>query len=249
MVRFTGNASGGNVFDQWTKRPVIFYQRENEDCFSPISDDTTAAELFEGGHDVWIVCHRGDDRDGAVEVNPNALSEENFWNFDIEDVGREDIPAIVEKVMTTRLAEGSPCMKAGIVTGGLRTSEVLAAAVAYPNSFDDYVSNVIGVAPCITSKAEQYPGFFSRRLGANKQEYRHLEALEETHRMLQSLDLEGVEALCAAYPEACYDYCEFFPTQCESFCTEFPDFCRPESVEDFADFVRDMKTLGYYALF
>ena len=55
--------------------------------------------------------------------------------------------------------------------------------------------------------------------------------------------------MCTAHPEACYDYCDYFPDECESFRKEFPDFARPESVNDFADFVTGMKSLGYYALF
>ena len=54
-----------------------------------------ATDLFEAGHDVWIVCNRGESLEGELDINPNVVGEEDFWNFDIEDVGREDIPAII----------------------------------------------------------------------------------------------------------------------------------------------------------
>ena len=82
MVRFIGDALGDDVTDQWTRQPVLFYQDKNDynGCFSWITQDTMAAQLFDLGYDVYIGCRRGN---SISDDNPNSLDEETYWDFDI----------------------------------------------------------------------------------------------------------------------------------------------------------------------
>lgn len=75
-------------------------------------------------------------------------------------------------------------------------------------------------------------------------------AAEKVGRALHNASFwEDVGDLCVSYPDACFDYCDFFPNDCDTFCHFYPEFCRPEKVDDFLDFIRAMKSQGYYALF
>jgi len=232
MVRLIGDANGDDVDVQWTKSPVLFYQRGDRPCFTWLTEDTTASELFVAGHDVYIACRRGQD---ISSENPNDLSEEDYWNFDIEDVGRDDVSGIVEAINQIRTDESRPCAKTTIVTGGLSNNEVLAAAVSFPNDFSNFVSGVIGVNSCVVPFIEDE----STPEGEEPPESNF--EPNETYWM-------GVEILCNDFPEACYDYQYFFPQQAEEFCERFPDFCRPRRVDDFADFIQNWTDLGYWAL-
>ena len=143
---------------------------------------------------------------------------------------------MLSKITQTRNNGSLACTKIAVVTADQSIQDVLAAAAAFPNDFDSFVSNVIGNAPCISSNLDQV-GEPSRRM------------LEEESSGPSEEYWTGVGALCDAFPEACFDYCDFFPYFCEEFCVRFPDFCRPAWVDAADTAVADMKSLGYYAIF
>jgi len=235
MVRFVGDSAGDEITDQWTKQPVMFYQDalSLEGCFDPIVGDTLAASLFEAGYDVFIACRRGQGIEAGS--NPNSLSDEDFFDFTTQEVGEEDIKSFMEKINGVRNDGALACKQTAIITGQLSVQEVLSAAVAYPTDFNTFVSNVLTRAPCLDTNLDT--------VGESP-----LRALTSTD-VPDELYWSGVESLCEAYPDACYDYCDIFPDFCDEFCIRFPQFCRPDWVDDFEQALNDLRSLGYYALY
>ena len=80
MIRFTGDSTGAELSNQWTKGPVLFLHDELESCLSWITDDQSAYQLFQAGHDVYLGCRRGTI---GSDSNVNAVSEEDFWSGSI----------------------------------------------------------------------------------------------------------------------------------------------------------------------
>lgn len=80
MVRFTGDSAGDQLSNQWTKGPVLFLHDELETCLSWITDDQSAYQLFQAGHDVYLGGRRGSI---GSDSNVNAVSEEDFWSGSI----------------------------------------------------------------------------------------------------------------------------------------------------------------------
>ena len=98
MLRFTGDSAGDEVTNQWTRGPVLFVHDDYESCVDLISQDQSAYQLFLSGFDVFIHCRRGSPG-SDVDLN---VDEEAFWNYNIEDVGKEDITNQVSTIIAGR---------------------------------------------------------------------------------------------------------------------------------------------------
>jgi len=149
---------------------------------------------------------------------------------------------MISSILSARFAASEDCEKVSIVAKGLGVSEALAAAAAFPVDFDKNVASVETITPCLVNDLADFEAD-ARRLAAENFK-RSLDAAE-----CAPTFWTDVGTLCASYPDVCFDYCDFFPSDCDEFCDNYPEFCRPEEVDDFLDFIRAMKSQGYYALF
>lgn len=99
MIRFIGDGEGNAIPDQNTRRPVLFLHSNKDSCLDWITGFTIPEDLFLEGYDVYVGCRRGT---FLSDANDNNLSEEDYWDFVTEDVGNEDVTAMIQKVIEVR---------------------------------------------------------------------------------------------------------------------------------------------------
>lgn len=58
--------------------------------------------LYEKGHDVWILNKR---TTMGTSHSTYVATDEEFWNFTMDDIANHDIPAAVEEIMKYRMYE------------------------------------------------------------------------------------------------------------------------------------------------
>ena len=107
MFRITGKTKRKTVPNQWSKGVVLLLHGFTGDAYTWFKRrDTSQAflpsQLFYRGYDVWIgnirgtrysITHRSLDRDAS-----NA-QERAFFDYELTDVAKNDIPAMVERIM------------------------------------------------------------------------------------------------------------------------------------------------------
>ena len=69
--------------------------------------DTLPTQLFEAGYDVWIAVPRGEPMSRAnTTLDPDSSDPDTgaaaYWNFGVDDIAKEDIPAMINEVLTVR---------------------------------------------------------------------------------------------------------------------------------------------------
>lgn len=58
--------------------------------------------LADAGYDVWLVNARGTEPSRAhVRLNPNGLSQKDYWRFSFHEIGTYDTPAIIDHILNT----------------------------------------------------------------------------------------------------------------------------------------------------
>ena len=170
MIRFTGDSMGMPVPDQGSKGPILLLHSATQDCltwFFATADpsiDSLPLQLFKDGYDVFLGCRRGTSFSRTTPDDSEisgAVEEKAYFDFDIQDVGENDTPAFISKILATL----SDCRKVQILAFGLGISEALAGMAKYPNDSLARISNVVTLSPCAVTtffvREPIQPAFFN----------------------------------------------------------------------------------------
>ena len=128
MVRVIGNFEG--VSEPDINGPLLLLHDLYNDGMSWMnrSDQTPAAipvRLYqEGGFDVYIGNKRGTAPSRTHETL-DADADADYWNWSIDEVGANDIPAMISKIQMLRAEEGLPAQKVTVITNSVSSAEAL----------------------------------------------------------------------------------------------------------------------------
>ena len=102
--------------------------------------------LFDEGYDVYLACRRGTAYSRSHETFDLTTKAglDDYFDYNTETVGVEDIEAFVDLILATR----TDCSAVQIVTHGVGAGEVL-AGLAGDATLPDKVSFVTNLAPCV----------------------------------------------------------------------------------------------------
>ena len=101
--------------------------------------------LFNMGYDIWMADMRGTLPSQEHTTSDLINSEpETYWDFLLEDMGEEDIPAMLKKVLDSTT---SSCKKVNILTAGYSSAIVASALDAFPSSTNNWVSQALMLEP------------------------------------------------------------------------------------------------------
>ena len=162
MFRILGKRKRKTIKNQWTKGVVLLLHGFTKDSYTWFDrrrgDETKPFlphALFVRGYDVWLgnirgtrysITHEEFDRDAS-----NA-QERAFFDYEATDIARNDIPAMVKKIMLEQKkikdVTGRPCKKVNMI-GHSHGAALMLASLSYTVKSDRYVSQVIGVEPCL----------------------------------------------------------------------------------------------------
>ena len=172
MFRLLGIRRRKQVRNQWTKGVVLLLHGFSKDAYTWFDrrrgDENEAflpAQLLYRGYDVWIGNIRGT-RYGqtheTLDRDASNAEERAFFNYNVTDIARNDIPAMVELIMQEQNKENidgsKPCKKINMI-GHSHGAALMLASMSYTVKSDRYVSQMIGVEPCLLPKPDEYyPG-------------------------------------------------------------------------------------------
>lgn len=144
--------------------------------------------LFNEGYDVWLGNTRGT-RYSFTHTSLDAFAnDEAFFDYDIEEIARQDIPAMVKLIMDTqaeyKAAGGRTCKKVNFI-GHSNGAAIMLAAMSFSIKSDRYVSQMVGIEPCLIAKPDAYTG----PIGINDSQYTQLSF---------GLDMLGIESVFGA---------------------------------------------------
>ena len=116
-------------------------------------DPAVAIQLAMEGHEVWIACNRGREysrtHNNPMLYDPDSENPElrnNYWSFSFEDIGEEDLPAMIDTIIEARSTYA--CDKVSVMAHGSGANQALIAALRSPR-FADKVDRITTVAPCL----------------------------------------------------------------------------------------------------
>lgn len=113
MFRFTGGPDGDPIPGHGS--PVLLVHGEAGDSTSWFNGIVDAPQvpstLFEQGWDVYLSNRRGTYASRTHETLDPDTDAAQYWDFSQDEVGKEDIPAMVSGILKQRLDEGLDCKK------------------------------------------------------------------------------------------------------------------------------------------
>ena len=107
-----------------------------------------------------------------------------YWDFGIEEIAKYEIPALVDKVILTRVNDFLPCEKVQLINSGVSAQDgILALTDLVTSPSIDNISNVINITPCLIPTTFT-PGIFigipvSDDLGPHEPVSRHRRNLSD----------------------------------------------------------------------
>ena len=119
---------------------------------------SVAATLASRGWEVWIGAPRGEiysDSHDLYDPWDKALGASSFWDFTFEQIGTEDIPAFVDKIIDVRLNTGAGCDKVTLVPHGSAVNAALVAALRVPE-IAGKVERITALAPCLQINTKEF---------------------------------------------------------------------------------------------
>ena len=148
----------------FTKDAYSWFDRRNGDQSKPFLPHA----LFVKGYNVYLGSVRGTrfsithdrwDRDAS------SYEEEQYFDYEATDIARNDIPVMVEMIMEDQAQlkdrTGIPCKKINMI-GHSHGAALMLASMSYTVKSDRYVSQFIGLEPCLVPKPDEfYPGLTS----------------------------------------------------------------------------------------
>ena len=158
MVRITGDENGDAC--PGDKGPVLILHGFPRDATSMLFNGsfTYPNRLCDEGYDVYLANFRGTPGSRTVTaagVDPDDTTpsvQQEWWNFDDVTIGKQDVPAFVNQILTTRQAEGSDCLKVQILAQANGTVPALVAAATYPEAMSQAVGAIQLRDACVVSE-------------------------------------------------------------------------------------------------
>ena len=142
----------------FTKDAYTWFDRRRGDGEEPV----LPAVLFYRGYDVWMGSIRGTRYSithTTLDRDASNAQESAYFDYDATDVARNDIPAMVELIMREqeklKEATGRPCKKINMI-GHSHGAALMLASMSYTVKSDRYVSQMIGVEPCLLAEPDEY---------------------------------------------------------------------------------------------
>ena len=172
MFRILGKSKRKKTNNQWSKGVVLLLHGFSKDAYTwfdhrrgDVTKPFLPTMLHDRGYDVWIGNYRGT-RYSLTHKDwdpiDNNLDAREYFDYEATDIAKNDIPAMVKLIMDTqalaKLRTGVPCKKINFI-GHSHGAAVMLAAMSYTVKSDRYVSQMIGVEPCLISSPDNYyPG-------------------------------------------------------------------------------------------
>ena len=159
MIRFLGDENGVPFPGSGEKGPLLLLSDIEQDCLNWLTDTADSAQesiplaLYKDGYDVWLGCRRGTTF-SRVTNNDDDISDadesQSFFNYNTEDIGEEDIPKMISKILFERKKpeDADSCAKVQILLNGYAMSETLTTMAKYPNDSLARIRNIAALAPC-----------------------------------------------------------------------------------------------------
>ena len=169
MFRLTGLKKRKKVADQWSKGVVLLLHGFSKDAYTwfdhrrgDVSKPFLPTTLFERGYDVWLGNVRGTrysiTHPDYDPINDNSDAKE-YFDYEATVIAKNDIPAMVKLIMDTQSEQkdktGIPCKKISFI-GHSHGAALMLASMSYTVKSDRYVSQMIGMEPCLISAPDNY---------------------------------------------------------------------------------------------
>lgn len=97
---------------------------------------------------MWIGQTRGREFSSTHKTLILPDQEAQYWNYSFEEIGTDDIPALVNGVIANRVGAGK-CNKVSLLAHSSGLSAALVAGIKGGTGLTDRVGQINGVAPCI----------------------------------------------------------------------------------------------------
>ena len=195
MFRLIGNELQQPYVE--TKGPVLLIGGIYSDggdwikCTNPIYK-SMAVQLAEAGHDVWISQDRGQPGSNTHTALSllDPIQKAEYWNYTFHEIGTEDIPAMVDKIIAERPGN---CAKVTLIPHSSGVNAAMVAALKVPG-LADKVGHVNAMGPCINVNIDEW--FL---------EMRDTESIKMVYELLASLNVttlfgpgyyEEIEPIC-----------------------------------------------------
>ena len=169
MFRLLGLTRRKTVANQWSKGVVLLLHGFSKDAYTwfdhrrgDVSKPFLPSQLFERGYDVWIGNYRGT-RYSITHKDwdpiDDNLEARYYFDYTATEIAKKDIPAMVKLIMDTqalqKLKTGISCKKINFI-GHSHGAAVMLASMSYTVKSDRYVSQMIGIEPCLISAPDNY---------------------------------------------------------------------------------------------
>lgn len=123
-----------------TKGPVLLLEGLYSDAqdwvtCSDSTNDSIAVQLAERGHDVWIGQTRGREYSSTHSTLILPDQKKEFWDYSFEEIGSDDIPALVDTVIANRFGPTN-CNKVTLLAHSSGLSASLVASLKMPRFAD-----------------------------------------------------------------------------------------------------------------
>ena len=160
LINFLGDSDFNLLPGQGTKGPVLLRHGLEEDAYSWFSGSPnitfTPCKLFAAGYDVYIEQGRG--KGDALTAPPQT---EEFWDFNFETIGTEDLQAEVRAILESRAANLNVCEKVQVINYDAAAQTTAIGLLSQPTSSAAYISNVVNQVPCMVYKSDVIEGIFA----------------------------------------------------------------------------------------
>ena len=111
------------------------------------AEDSLPVRLCKLGYDVFIANLRGSE--WSKTHADAAITDEDYWDFDIDEIAANDIPTFVSTILAKRAENGLPCQKVNILGHSFGAAASLLTAAKYPFTASKYINAINPVAPCM----------------------------------------------------------------------------------------------------
>ena len=166
LFRMKGGVNKKPIPGQWSKGVILLLNGFTKDAFTWFdtrsgdpSKPVMPVQLFDLGYDVWIGNIRGNRYSRGHKTLDINEDDRDFFDFAIEDIAKKDLPEMVQQIMYsqawTKKRGGGTCKKITMIGHSAGAGQML-AALSFTKKADRYVSQFIGLEPCLIANADEY---------------------------------------------------------------------------------------------